>query len=141
MAVLQQRLVFLESTTTLDSLVSFLTVLLAVNQGNSVKTHVIQGFWSRNHPCRIGLESICLTMVGTIQFSGIFGISLGFFQKSKGMSAPFSCEAKLVDSLFDNLRRCGYDRPTPARCQDCQKRFFFTHFLFSNVEFLEILVL
>eukprot|EP00913_Durusdinium_trenchii_P031052 g29080.t1 len=23
-------------------------------------------------------------------------------------------EAKLVDSLFDNLRRCGYDRPTPA---------------------------
>ena len=26
----------------------------------------------------------------------------------------FFTEAKLVDSLFDNLRRCGYDRPTPA---------------------------
>ncbi|CAE7578638.1 PL10A [Symbiodinium sp. CCMP2456] len=24
-------------------------------------------------------------------------------------------EAKLVDSLFDNLRRCGYDRPTPVQ--------------------------
>eukprot|EP00931_Biecheleriopsis_adriatica_P115722 TRINITY_DN91487_c0_g1_i1.p1 TRINITY_DN91487_c0_g1~~TRINITY_DN91487_c0_g1_i1.p1 ORF type:complete len:602 (+),score=103.94 TRINITY_DN91487_c0_g1_i1:78-1883(+) len=24
-------------------------------------------------------------------------------------------EAKLIDSLFDNLRRCGYDRPTPVQ--------------------------